>query len=133
MNIFIYKNQIEGAEDKLQLPKTKESPEWTCGTREVELLGPYVQDWKAYWIPAHNLELEEDFNQWLLDKEADGTLKKLKEQHLGITGESSTTKPLSAIIININERLSHMPTAAIIKYNKDLPVEVLEQGKKALE
>ena len=77
-------------------------------------LGPFTRDRKAYLWGAeagpHALALD----AWLLAREADGTLARLRSDWLGDAGPATAT-PQAALIAALGERLALMPFVAEAK------------------
>lgn len=111
---------------------TLEAPGWMTGIDDVELLGPFTLDRKAYLVAAGHPALATDLDRWLLEREADGTLARLRLQHLG--GEAgATATPLNALLAAMDERLSLMPLVAVAKRSAGLPLEVPEREAVVLD
>lgn len=92
---------------------TLEAPGWERTLPGIVRLGPFTRDRKAYlWsVPAAGAER---LDAWLLTREADGTLARLRERWLGAPGPATAT-PFAAVLAALGERLSLMPLVAEAK------------------
>jgi len=72
-------------------------------------------------------DLAEDLDSWLLDREADGTLNRLRSKYFGTQKPSRSATPLRALLTAIDERLSLMPMVGAAKRSAGLPLEVPER------
>jgi cyclohexadienyl dehydratase len=101
---------------------TLEAPGWLEGAPGAEALDPFTRDRKAYLVRADRPELAAEIDAWLLAREADGTLARLRADHLGQAGPR-TAAPLAALVAAIDERLGLMPLVADAKQRLALPLE----------
>jgi cyclohexadienyl dehydratase len=79
------------------------------------------RDRKGYWV--RDEELRRDLDAWLAEKEADGTLARLREHYLG--GASASPLPdgeLRAVDL-VGRRLALMPLVASAKRARNLPID----------
>jgi cyclohexadienyl dehydratase len=118
---------------------TAEAPRWLARAPGAEALAPFTRDRKAPLVRAERPELAAALDAWLLAREADGTLARLRTEHLG-RAEPRTATPLAALAAAIDERLSLMPAVADAKRRAGLPLaaparerEVIEAGVAAAE
>ncbi len=110
-----------------------EAPQWRQGAEELGQTPAFTRDRKAYLVRADRPTLAADLDRWLLDREADGSLAKLRREHLGEAGETRTATPLGALIAAMDERLALMPLVAAAKRKAGLPLEVPEREAVVLE
>ena len=99
-----------------------EAPGWMLGHRDLALFGPFTVDRKAIFVRADREQLASDLNSWLLEREADGTLARLREQYFEIPDSPKLASPLRALLAAIDERLALMPFVGIAKSRASLPV-----------
>lgn len=111
---------------------TLEAPRWLEGAPGAEALGPFTRDRKAYLVRAERSELAVELDAWLLARESDGTLERLRTEHLGQSGPR-TALPLAALVAAIDERLALMPLVAQAKERDALPLEVPAREREVLE
>jgi len=111
---------------------TLEAPAWLEGAPGAEALAPFTRDRKAYLVRADRAELAAELDAWILAREADGTLARLRAKHLGQPGPPTAT-PLAALVAAIDERLALMPLVAGAKQRMALPVEVPTREREVLE
>ena len=104
-----------------------EAPHWKRGAEELGQSAPFTRDRKAYLVRADHPTLAADLDRWLLDREADGSLAKLRREHLGDAAEARTATPLAALVAAMDERLALMPLVAAAKRRAGLPLEVPER------
>jgi cyclohexadienyl dehydratase len=121
-NAAVGRALAEGLVDAV-VSDTLEAPGWLEGAPGAEALGPFTRDRKAYLLRADRPELAAEIDAWLLAREADGTLARLRAEQLGQTGPQTAT-PLTALVAAIDERLALMPLVADAKERLALPIEV---------
>ena len=95
---------------------TAEAPAWEGDAGDVVRLGPFTRDRKAFLVRADADELAADLDGWILERERDGTLARLRREHLGASGQPLAT-PLSALLAAVDERLSLMPSVQSLLTN----------------
>jgi cyclohexadienyl dehydratase len=120
-NAAVGKALAEGLVDAV-VSDTLEAPAWLAAAPGAEALGPFTRDRKAYLVRADRADLAAELDAWLLAREADGTLARLREAHLGAAGPRTAT-PLGALVAAVDERLALMPLVAAAKRRAGLPVE----------
>src|SRR5262245_61195678 len=98
----------------------------------AEALGPFTRDRKAYLVRADRGELAAELDAWLLAREADGTLARLRKEHLGEAGPRTAT-PLAALVAAIDERLALMPLVAAAKRRAGIPLEAPAREREVQE
>lgn len=86
----------------------EEQPSWA-------VIGPFTNDRKAYLLPAEEALLAARLDGWLLARERDGTLGRLREEYFGVGPWPRTALPLTALIAAADERLALMPFVADFK------------------
>lgn len=115
---------------------------WTAGARGVVDLGPISNDRKAYFLPASAADLEAEFDRWLIAKEQDGTLARLRRAAFGEAepDHAVTATPIEAFASAVAERQALMPLVWAAKRKAGKPVEdkaqeavVLDAAVAALE
>lgn len=101
---------------------TIEAPLWLAADPELGVIGPFTRDRKAYLVRADRPELARDLDRWLLEREADGTLDKLRKQYFGRLKDRAPTTALAALVAALDERLSLMPWVVAAKRELTLPI-----------
>jgi len=102
----------EGRADAI-VTDTLEALHWQRELPGAVRLGPFTRDRKAYLWAADG-EAARALDAWLLAREADGTLARLRERWLGAPGPATAT-PLAALLAALGERLALMPLVAEAK------------------
>ncbi|MEM7409749.1 MAG: transporter substrate-binding domain-containing protein [Myxococcota bacterium] len=92
----------------------------------VRQLGPLSADRKAWWVHPARAELVRELDAWLLAREADGTLARLRQEWLG-SEAAATADPLGALLGAIDERLTLMPLVGVVKRRDGVALEVPER------
>lgn len=110
-----------------------EAPQWRRGAEELGQTAAFTRDRKAYLVRADHPTLAADLDRWLLDREADGSLAKLRREHLGEAADAPIATPLGALIAAMDERLALMPLVAAAKRHAGVPLEVPEREALVLE
>jgi len=111
---------------------TIEAPLWQAADPDLGVIGPFTRDRKAYLVRADRPELARDLDQWLLDREADGTLGKLRRQYFGLLKDRAPTTALVALVAALDERLSVMPLVVAAKRERGLPITSRRREKVVL-
>jgi cyclohexadienyl dehydratase len=104
--------------------------------REIEggaIYGPFTRDRKAYLVRADRSELAADLDAWLLAREADGALAKLRRKHLTAPVPVAPATPLEALLAAMDERLMLMPIVGASKREEGLPLEAPERETRVLD
>jgi len=115
---------------------TLEAPHWiAAAASEAALvaLGPFTQDDKAYLVRPDRVELVRAFDAWLLERERDGTLARLRAEHFGPGDWTPTAAVDRALEAAGRERLALMPLVAESKRRSGSPVEDREREQRVLE
>lgn len=112
--------------------ETHEARLWQAEVPGSETQGPLTRDRKAWLVSAKRADLAADLDTWLLAKESDGSLARLREQHLG-PGAKATAQPLRALFAALDERLSLMPLVGAAKREQGIPLEVPEREQIVLD
>jgi cyclohexadienyl dehydratase len=116
------------------LTDTLEAAHWRELAPDALLVGPFTRDVKAYWLPAQRAELAAELDAWLLEREADGTLARLRMRWLGAeAAERRSATPALALVAVLAERLALMPAVAEAKRAAGLPVLDAEREARVLE
>jgi len=110
-----------------------EAPGWMLGGKDLVLFGPFTEDRKAYLVRADREQLATHLNSWLLEREADGTLARLREQYFDIPDSPELASPLRALLAAIDERLSLMPLVGIAKRRASLALVVPKREAHVLD
>jgi cyclohexadienyl dehydratase len=109
-----------------------EAPHWLEGTDDLDVQGPFTTDRKAYLVRADRPGLAADLDAWLLEREADGSLRALRLEYFGREVAASFT-PLDSLLAAMDERLSLMPLVAVAKRNAGMPLEVPDREQLVLD
>ena len=110
-----------------------EAPLWEKrADQPLARIGPLSRDRKAWLVRPDQPDLAADFDAWLLAREADGAIAKLREQWLG-GGATRTAEPLRALLAALDERLALMPLVGVVKRRDGVPLFVPEREKLVLE
>jgi cyclohexadienyl dehydratase len=106
------------------LTDTLEAARWRALATGAAQVGPLTHDVKAYWLPADHAALAAELDVWLLAREADGTLARLRHRHLAPDdADHRTALPTSALVAALAERLALMPAVAEAKRASGAPVQ----------
>jgi cyclohexadienyl dehydratase len=109
-----------------------EAEVWQRSEPDFARLGPFTRDRKAFLVRPDAAHLAGDLDDWLLLKERDGTLARLRAEHLGAGTGLATAAPLPALVAALDERLALMPVVGVVKRRSGVPLEVPER-ETALE
>jgi cyclohexadienyl dehydratase len=102
---------------------TLEAPHWRAAAPGAVPIGPLTRDLKAYWLPADRADLAAELDAWLLAREADGTLARLRLRWLGTEAAGRRSAlPTLALTAALAERLGLMPAVAEAKRVTGAPV-----------
>jgi len=112
---------------------TLEAPLWQSLDPELGLLGPFTRDRKAYLVRADRPGLAADLDAWLLARERDGSLARLRRRYLGEKTAGPTATPLGALVAALDERLALMPLVATAKRRDVLPIADPAREAKVIE
>lgn len=113
---------------------TREAPHWRAAAPGLRAIGPFTRDRKAWLARADRADLAADLDAWLMAREADGTLARLRAQHLGAgSADDPTASPLAALLAAIDERLALMPAVAEAKRASGAPVDVPAREARVIE
>jgi len=112
---------------------TMEAPFWLEQLPGARKLPPFTRDLKAWMTRPENAVLANQLNEWLMAKEADGSLSALRREYLPEGNDYTTALPLDALLSAIDERLSLMVAVAESKRRLGRPVEDLAQESRVLE
>jgi len=106
---------------------------WTATARDVVRIGPLSQDRKAYLVRADRQDLAAQLDAWLLARERDGTLARMRADKLGPGDHAAAAEPLAALVSAVAERMSLMPLVWAAKREARRPVEDKAQEARVLE
>jgi cyclohexadienyl dehydratase len=109
-----------------------EAVHWQRAAGGLRAIGPFTRDRKAWLVRADRPELVAELDAWLLAREADGSLARWRERHLGAAGPA-TAEPLAALLAALDERLALMPLVAASKRARGLPLEDLAREARVLD
>ncbi len=112
---------------------TLEAPLWQSLDPELSVLGPFTRDRKAYLVRADRPGLAADLDAWLLARERDGSLVRLRRRYLGKKAAAPTATPLGALVAALDERLALMPWVAAAKRRDVLPIADPAREAKVIE
>jgi cyclohexadienyl dehydratase len=111
-----------------------EAPLWEArADRPLARIGPLSRDRKAWLVRADSADLAADLDAWLVAREADGTLAKLREEWLHGASSRKTAEPLRALLAAMDERLSLMPLVGFVKRRDGVALLVPEREKLVLD
>ena len=130
-NAAVRRAFAEGRVDAV-VTDTAEAPAWEGDASDFVRLGPFTRDRKAFLVRADAGELAADLDGWILERERDGTLARLRREHLGAAGQPLAT-PLAALLAAVDERLSLMPIVAVAKRRSGIPLEVPDREAIVLD
>jgi cyclohexadienyl dehydratase len=115
------------------LTDSLEADVWQRSEPGLARLGPFTRDRKALLVRADAAALAGDLDDWLLLKERDGTLARLRAEHLGAGAGPATVRPLPALVAALDERLALMPVIGAVKRRSGVPLEVPERESAVLD
>jgi cyclohexadienyl dehydratase len=111
---------------------TLEAPLWRARAGDLVQFGPFTRDRKACLVREDRGELAADLDGWLLARERDGTLGRLRREYLG-AGATPTATPLMALVAAMDERLALMPWVVAAKRRDVRPISDPAREKKVIE
>jgi cyclohexadienyl dehydratase len=112
---------------------TLEAPRWRALVPGAAQIGPLTRDVKAYWLPADRAALAAELDQWLFEREGDGTLARLRMHWLGPEAAARRSAlPALALVAALGERLALMPAVAEAKRASGTPVLAPERETELL-
>ena len=118
---------------RVVLTDTLEAPSWRALAPEAALVGPLTRDLKAYWLPADRAALGAELDAWLLEREADGALARLRLRWLSAeAAERRSATPALALVAALAERLALSPAVAEAKRASGAPVFVQEREARVI-
>ena len=109
-----------------------EAPHWLKTLTGVATFGPFTEDRKAYWWASNQDAHARELDSWLLAREGDGTLARLRYGATGSSTLPATADPLHALLAAIDERLALMPWVAQSKRAGGIAIEDLAQEERVL-
>jgi cyclohexadienyl dehydratase len=111
-----------------------EAPVWEArAAKPLARIGPLSHDRKAWLVRADQPALAADFDAWLVAREGDGTLARLREQWLKSSRSVQTARPLRALLSALDERLALMPLVGVVKRRDGVALVVPEREAIVLE
>ena len=103
---------------------TLEAPLWIADSgRRLRALPAFTRDRKAPWVRTDQPERARDLSEWLVAREADGSLARARSR-AGIPDAPPTATPEKALRAAQEERLALMPYVAEAKRRSGSPIEV---------
>jgi cyclohexadienyl dehydratase len=87
----------------------------TFDASTVRIAARLARDRKAYWVGPGRADLAADLDAWLLERERDGTLDRLRAEHLRTADAASLPFPLARVVDTVARRLMVMPEVAAAK------------------
>jgi cyclohexadienyl dehydratase len=112
---------------------TLEAPGWQAQAEKSRRLGPFTRDRKALLVHPDREELATDLDRWLLAREADGTLAKLRRRWLDAPKAPRLATPLAALVAATDERLALMPWIVTSKRRDVRPIADPVREKRVIE
>ena len=112
---------------------TAEAPHWMRRVPELRRLPPLTHDLKAFLAPADRAARAADLDAWLLAREADGTLARLRHETLGGEPSPPTAAVLPALLAAMDERLDLMPLVAEAKRATGIGLRDPAQEERVVE
>ena len=131
-NTQVRQTLLDGSADAV-VTDSQEAPGWLRGASDLRVLGPFTRDRKAPLLQAEDAELARALDTWLLAREADGTLPRLRREWLAGADAQPTATPLAALLAAIDERFSLMPLVAETKRRTGRAVEDAAQEARVLD
>ncbi len=112
---------------------TLEAPIWLRETEGLVQIGPFTRDRKAILVRRDRPALAADLNDWLMERERDGSLAALRLRYLGEGAGQPVATALGALLAAVDERLAMMPLVGAAKRRSGLPLEVPEREEWVLD
>ena len=81
-----------------------------------------ARDRKAYWVAPGATALADDLDAWLLERERDGTMSRLRAAYLHNTDASALPPEIARVVDLTARRLLLMPQVAAAKHAAGLPL-----------
>lgn len=122
---------VRGAADAA-VSDSAEAVHWRRQADGLRAIGPFTRDRKAWLVRADRPELVAALDAWLIAREADGSLARWRERHLGAAGPA-TAEPTAALFAALDERLALMPLVAAAKRARGLPLEDAAREARVLD
>jgi len=111
---------------------TLEAPHWLARSDDLASIGPFTRDDKAALLPPDRTDLAHELDAWLLARERDGTLARLRAKYFDPGSQQATATPALALEAASAERLALMPLVAEAKRDSGAPVEDLAREQRVL-
>lgn len=131
-NAAVRQALAEGKVDAV-MTDTIEAPRWRRGLDGIAQFGPLTRDRKACWTAQGRDALSRELDDWLLAREADGTLARLRSHWFGAADARGSATPWAALVAAVDERLDLMPWVAESKRASGRAIEDLAQEERVLE
>ena len=112
---------------------TLEAPSWQAVVEDAKRIGPFTRDRKAMLVHPDRGALAADLDRWLLDREADGNLARLRRHWLDEAPNRRFTTPLVALAAASDERLALMPWVVAAKRQEVRPIADPPREKRVIE
>ena len=110
-----------------------EAAVWRRELKDAAVLGPFTRDAKAFWVRTERADLARELDRWLAEREADGSLARLRSERLGAADAPRAAAPLPALLAAVRERLELAPLVAEAKRRAGLPIAAPAQEQRVLE
>jgi cyclohexadienyl dehydratase len=122
-----------GHEVDAAVSDTLEAPSWSEAADEpLDVFGPLSRDRKAYLVRADLGSRADDLDAWLLARERDGTLPRLRREQLGEQAPLAAAGPLGALVAALDERLALMPLVSAAKRAAVQPIAQPEREARVI-
>lgn len=123
---------VETQQADALLTDTFEAPQFLAQYERLSALPAFGRDRKAYLLRRSDEQLQKWLNDWLLHRERDGFLPRLRQRWLG-ENRSQPLAPLGSVFAFLDLRLALMPAVAAYKQQRSLPIEDLAQEAVVIE
>lgn len=106
---------------------------WRAAHPGLAVVGPFTEDYKAYWVQPDRDDLARELDLWLIARERDGTLGRLRQRYFGKGDWERTALPDTALAAAVAERRSLMSLVAEAKRQSGAAVEDLAREAVVLD
>ncbi|MEE3330965.1 MAG: transporter substrate-binding domain-containing protein [Myxococcota bacterium] len=138
-NLLVMPEFLEGRADAA-ITDIHEVRAWRGTHPGLAVVGPFTRDYKAYWVQPNREDLSRELDLWLIARERDGTLGRLRQHYFGKGDWERTALPATALAAAVAERRSLMSLVAEAKRQSGASVEdperetvVLDAGVRSVE
>lgn len=112
---------------------TLEAPVWQQQVPGARTFGPFSRDRKAYLVHPDRRDLARQLDRWLIARELDGSLSRIRREHFGAELKGPTALPIDALAAAIDERLALMPWVLASKRANAQPILMPSQERRVRE